>query len=214
MRMVAGGILCAMFASGQALAAELVRNPCHDDLCTWFSVEDRQTVGTALDGALVKSTIRRWRSVHPGGRYDKAAPRGGGESTVSHFFCSVARPTAMYWDQNTGWKAVSYLPINGPSESLEPAVNEYLSVCHGVHVRTALDFRSVAWRYGYKFYQADQREVVLASPDEILTSGPASKATIQAPSTNEDIQAILGPRAWPGKPVKPKSEAPGATVAR
>lgn len=214
MRMVARGLLCAALVSGQASAAELVRNPCHDDLCTWFSVEERQTVSTALDGPLVKATIRRWRSVHPGGRYDKATPRGGGESAVSHFFCSVSRPTAMYWDQNTGWKTVSFLPINGPSESLEPAVNEYLSVCHGVHAQSALDFQNLASRFGYKFYQADQREVVLASPDEMLSNGPKGKAP-QALSTNEDIQTILGPKAWPGRqPVRPKTSAPEATVAR
>jgi hypothetical protein len=154
--------------SSGALSAELMQGRCRMDYCAWFSIENRDIVGSNASGALFKVISKKWTSHHPSGSYDKRRPRMGGDTSTSYYFCSKTKPSAIWKDDVGLWK-VAVLNLASPSGAEENAVIEYFAVCHGVQSGhdTSDTFDALTKRFGYAPVEAaDLRDV--ARPEDVL----------------------------------------------
>jgi hypothetical protein len=68
--LIIAGIGAAMLVAKPhhaAQAAELFIGRCHMEICSWFSIEEKELIGTSSDGALFKVVTKSWESDHPCG---------------------------------------------------------------------------------------------------------------------------------------------------
>jgi len=154
--------------AGSVHSAELMQGRCHMDRCSWFSIENRDIIGSNSNGALFKAEAKGWISHHPGGDYGKPRPRTGGEISTGYYFCSKTKPSVI-WESDAGRWTVAVLNVASPSGAEENAVIRYFAVCHGMQSGqdTTASFRELAEKFSYSpFKPADLREV--SRPDDIL----------------------------------------------
>ena len=155
-------------APANVAAAELFQGRCHMNECSWFSVEERDIVGSTADGALFKTVMKTWVSEHPDGDYEKKRPRRGVGTSVSYFFCSKSRP-AVVWESQPGiWEADFLTPGSplGPSGAAEAATVEYFVVCHGLSPEGG--FAEMGKRFGYPPAESAPEPRKLARPEDLL----------------------------------------------
>ena len=137
------------------------------DVCSWYSVEEKDLVGTNAKGALFKVVIKGWTSQHPNGSYGRKTRRTGGKAVVSYVFCSKSEPSVITGAENR-WSAL----ILAPYVSLGATEGEtrlYFVVCHGV-IADGGDFSPVARRFGYPIKDNDDVPdgVDLVRPEDML----------------------------------------------
>ena len=158
-----------------AQAAELFIGRCHMEICSWFSIEEKELLGTSSDGALFKVVTKWWESEHPGGEYEQRARRTGGEQTVSYFFCSKTRPALIWADDKGEWNASHLAPGSplGPSGAAESATRQYFVVCHAMS--TDDDVIEEAKKFGYPPTEFPPDDRKLTRPEDFIKSPAASK---------------------------------------
>ena len=104
-----GLLLCVVPALARpATAGELFEGRCHMDVCSWYSVEEKDLVGTNAKGALFKVVIKGWTSQHPNGSYGED-PAHRRQSGVSYVFCSKSEPLVITGAENR-WSALVLAP--------------------------------------------------------------------------------------------------------
>jgi hypothetical protein len=151
-----------------ARAAELHRGRCSMDICSWYSVEDKDAVASNAGSSLIKVTLKIWTSKHRGGSYDKKAPRAGGDVISIYFRCSKTKP-AVVESADGKWTA-AFLNLHEPAGYQELAVMEYFVVCHGFDVDASRSrFDAAARRFGYRKTSDTPDAIELNKPEEILT---------------------------------------------
>jgi hypothetical protein len=117
-----------------ALIGKVVRGRCNQETCPWFSIESMEPAGQSSKGQLFKMTTKWWESYHPGGNYDRPAPRKGGEVATSFVFCSKTMPAFIDKDDRApGWSATTLAPGNTDAifGATETALALYWAACHG-----------------------------------------------------------------------------------
>ena len=137
------------------------------DLCTWYSVESKDTVGSNAGATLFKVTLKMWSSKHRGAAYNKKAPRVPGDDVSLYFLCSKTRP-AVVEAQDGKWSA-AFLNLHDPPGFMEMAVMEYFVVCHGFDVEhPSTRFDVAARKFGYRKTSNTPDTIELSKPEEIL----------------------------------------------
>jgi len=163
--LAAGAALTA--STFAATAAELHRGRCHMDMCTWYSVEEKEPAGSNAQATLFKVTLKIWTSRHRGGNYDKKASRTGGEASTFYFNCSKAKP-AIIESQDGKWMA-AFLNLAEPAGFQELAVMEYFVVCHAFDVdKPSTRFGVAARKFGYRKIADAPDSIALSKPEDIL----------------------------------------------
>lgn len=150
-RELAALLACLTLMPATTRAAELIPGRCHMGSCSWFSLEEKDLVGTAKAGALFKIVLKGWQSHHPDGNYGRRAPRQGGQARTSYVFCSKTKPALINRDVQGRW-AAEYLPINaafGPPGVQETATTIYFAACHAIGAGNQEDMTDLARRFGY-----------------------------------------------------------------
>jgi hypothetical protein len=84
------------------LLKKLVRARCHMDVCGWFSIETATPVGASPKGQLYVLASRSWESEHKGGKYDRPAPRTGGNVGIDFVFARSKSPLGSTMTTNIG----------------------------------------------------------------------------------------------------------------
>lgn len=155
-----GALILLGFIKGVApvQAAEVIPGRCHMDMCSWFSIEEKDLVGTDRNGALFRVVTKFWQSQHPGGSYDRRTPRRGGGTATSCALCSKTHPALLEAGTPGRW-AVNELDL-GPESVLpgaaETATAVYFAVCHAVAVtNTGEELTRLARRFRYPAPSAD-----------------------------------------------------------
>lgn len=157
----------AALASGAARAGELHRGSCRMDLCTWYSVESKDSVASKAGATLFKVTLKMSTSKHRGAAYDKKAPRVAGDDVSLYFACSKTKP-AVVESADGKWTA-AFLNLHNPPGFQELAVMEYFVACHGLDPdKTKASFDAVARKFGYRKMSDTPDAVELNKPEEIL----------------------------------------------
>ena len=156
-------------SNSPANGGEVVQGRCHMDVCSWFRVEDRDTVQTNELGSLVRITLVTGESSHPNASYDLKTPIEWGPAASAYVFCSKAQP-AVIFDNDGKWEAATLSP--GHSEGVfgynEFAYAEYLFVCHGLTNADPAD-ASVAARFGYPAFLSEKiAQFELQRPEDIM----------------------------------------------
>jgi uncharacterized protein len=156
--------------SRSAKSGEAVQGGCHMDICSWFRVEDRDTVQTNQLGSLVRIAIAIGESRHPNANYSLKTPIEWGQATTAYVFCSKAQP-AIIFENDGKWEAATLSP--GHSEGVfgynELAYAEYLFVCHGLTTADPAD-ASIAARFGYPAFLSEKiDQFELQRPEDIMT---------------------------------------------
>jgi hypothetical protein len=148
-----------------AAAAELHRGRCHMDICTWYSVEDKEPAGSNAQASLFKVTLKMWTSKHRGGAYDKKAPLTSGETLTLHYKCSKTKPAAI--ESADGKWTAAFLNLANPAGFEELAVMEYFVVCHGFDLdKTRFD--AAARKFAYRKVSDTPNSIELDKPEDIL----------------------------------------------
>jgi hypothetical protein len=161
-------ILASAASLDAATAAELLRGRCHMDVCSWFSIEQRDLVASSPAGALFKMSVRTWTSTHPNGTYDKRTRRVGGEAGDEYVFCSKSRPAVVDPGDKPGtWIAAVLVPIGQPAGAAEAATARYFAACHGVALNSEADLDRYAQAFGYKA-DGEGEQLDLKRPEDIL----------------------------------------------
>lgn len=144
-----GALLTAVALSpATTRAGELLEGRCHMDECTWFSVEERDTVTGIPDGALVRTVMKGWSSTHPGGNYERRTRRTGGSEVVTYFLCSKRTPAVVWRGDKPGKWEVNFLSdLASPPGAAESVTNQYFAVCHGVKPNGA--WESLTRKFNY-----------------------------------------------------------------
>ena len=154
-------------ASSAARAEDLHRGSCRMDVCTWYSVEAKDTAASNAGATLFKVALKTWTSKHRGGAYDKKAPRVAGEEISLYFACSKTKP-AVVESADGKWTA-AFLNLHDPPGFQELAVMEYFVVCHGFDPdKTKASFGAVARKFGYRKVSDTPDALELSKPEEIL----------------------------------------------
>jgi hypothetical protein len=150
-----------------ASAAEMHRGRCSMNICSWYSIEDKNVAASSPGSTLYKVTLKTWTSKHRGGAYDKKAPRVGGDDVSIYFKCSKTKP-AVVESADGKWTA-AFLNLYSPAGFQELAVMEYFVVCHEFDVeRPATRFDVAARRFGYRKISDTPDTIELDKPEEIL----------------------------------------------
>jgi hypothetical protein len=152
-------------------AGELFQGRCHMDTCSWFSIEERDFVGTSPHGVLYKVLSRDWESLHPNGSYDKRTPRRGGGESTNYVLCSKTKAAVMFPSKDQPKSEIVRL-APGNLEALAGATTYanvyYFAVCHGVYASGEKDME----RFGKKFGYAINAEVGFSeeygTPNDLL----------------------------------------------
>ena len=170
-RKLAALLACLSLTPATSNAAELIPGRCHMGACNWFSVEEKDLVGTTKSGALFKVVLKGWQSLHPDGDYVRKTPRQGGQARTSYVFCSKSKPALIDRDGQGRW-AAEYLPINaafGPPGVLETAATIYFAVCHAIGAGNRESTTDLARRFGYPIQEDEgPEEKPITQPDDIL----------------------------------------------
>lgn len=159
-----------ILAPAAASAGELIRSRCYMDTCSWFSVEETALVGTSPKGALFKAVLKGWQSHHPNGRYERKAPRQGGQANTVHVFCSKTMPSVIVSADGGRWQ-VDTLALNtpyGPAGALESVTTTYYAVCHATAASDPEAFIRLGQHFGYPALDEAPDSPVLARPEDIL----------------------------------------------
>ncbi len=127
-------ILAALLTQAPASAAEVIPGRCHMDVCAWFSVEEKDLVGTDRHGALFRVVTKAWQSTHPDGAYNRRSPRRGGGAATSYVLCSKQRPALLDAAPGGRWSVteLDLGPDSEPPGALETSTSLYFAVCHAV----------------------------------------------------------------------------------
>lgn len=163
------GVL-ALLSPLTAHAGELLRGRCHMGSCGWFSLEEKELVGSGPDGALFKATFKGWQSQHPDGNYDRKVSRKGGKPMVSYYFCSGTRPAVIVQVPGGGWQ-VDTLALNspdGPPGVLEDTTATYYAVCHAVAADGPDAFARLGRHFGYPAMDEPPDAPTITKPADIL----------------------------------------------
>lgn len=157
----------AALVSDAASAEELHRGSCRMDLCTWYSVEAKDTVASNAGATLFKVALKMWTSKHRDGAYNKKAPRVAGDVVSLYFACSKTKP-AIVESEDGKWTA-AFLNLHSPPGFQELAVMEYFVVCHGFDVEhPSTRFDVAARKFGYRKISDTPDAIELSRPEEIL----------------------------------------------
>jgi hypothetical protein len=160
-------IAVALMLAAPSFAADLHRGHCHMDICTWYSVEQKEPAGSNAHATLFKVTLKTWTSTHKGGNYQKKAPLTGEETNTFYYNCSKAKP-AIIESQGGKWTA-SFLDLANPAGFAELAVMEYFVVCHGFDVdKPNTRFDVAAHKFGYRKVSDTPDSIELNKPEDIL----------------------------------------------
>jgi hypothetical protein len=159
----------------EPLLRTLARARCHMDICGWFRIDAATPIAGSAKGLLFALAVRRWSSQHPHGRYERPAPRTGGDTRISFVFCSREAPAWIDYDvEQKAWLAVPLQPGNsrvmaGVEESIYAM---YWAACHRMAVRdVATEGDRLGRRLGYRFSgdEGPKGRRMLASPTDVLT---------------------------------------------
>ena len=133
-----GALILLGFIKGVApiQAAEVTPGRCHMDMCSWFSIEEKDLVGTDRDGALFRVVTKSWQSQHPGGSYDRRTPRRGVGTATSYALCSKTHPALLDAGSAGRWvvNELDLGPESVPPGAARTATAVYFAVCHAVAV--------------------------------------------------------------------------------
>lgn len=157
--------------AGPALAGELFQGRCHMDTCSWFSIEERDFVGTSPHGVLYKVRSRDWESLHPNGSYDKRTPRRGGGESTNYVFCSKSKAAVMFPSKDQPkFEIVRLAP--GNIEALAGAATYanvyYFAVCHGVNASGEKDMERFGKKFGYAINAEATESQDTGRPEDLL----------------------------------------------
>lgn len=149
-------------------AAELHRAGCHMDVCSWYSIKDKETVASNAASTLVKVTLKTWTSSHRNAAYDKKAPRVAGDTLSTYYVCSKTRPAVL--EAADGKWTAAFLDLYNPPGFAESAVTQYFVVCHGFDTEASnTRFDVAARKFGYRRISRTPDNIALDQPEEILT---------------------------------------------
>jgi hypothetical protein len=149
-------------------AAELHRAGCHMDVCSWYSIEDKDTVASNAGSTLVRVTLKTWTSKHRNAAYDRKAPRVAGDTLSTYYLCSKAKPAVL--DIAEGKWTAAFLDLYNPPGFAESAVTQYFVICHGFDTEASnTSFDVAARKFGYRRISKTPENITLDKPEEILT---------------------------------------------
>lgn len=171
MRAVIGTIAVFWFVVvrvGPVWSSQLFEGRCHMDYCSWFSVEEKDLIGTSPKGALFRTVTKAWSSYHPNGSYNRKTRRTGGQEIVGYVFCSKTEPALIYRKGTGAWSAIMLTPYN-PYGAIMTSLNVYFVLCHGIY-RVGADYDTDARRFGYPITNSDDTpdDAELARPEDFL----------------------------------------------
>lgn len=159
-----------------ALIGKVVRGRCHMDTCSWFSIESMEPAGQSGRGQLFKMTLKWWESYHPGGSYDRRAPRQGEESATSFIFCSKTVPALIDKDdRGSGWSATMLAPGNSDAifGATETALTLYWAACHGKAVEDVYKGgERLGKEFGYQVKWPVDSDGIVEPPDNKALQQP------------------------------------------
>jgi hypothetical protein len=148
-------------------AAALHRAGCRMDVCSWYSVEEKNAVGSNAGSTLFKVTLKTWTSQHRNAAYDKKAPRVAGDTLSAYYVCSKARP-ALLEAADGKWTA-EFLDLYNPPGFAESAVTQYFVICHDFDTEASnTGFDVAARKFGYRRLSKAPDNITLDKPEEIL----------------------------------------------
>ena len=151
-----------------ASAAELHRAGCRMNVCSWYSIEDKDTVASNAASTLVKVTLKTWTSQHRNAAYDKKAPRVAGDTLSTYYVCSKTRPAVL--EAADGKWTAAFLDLHNPPGFAQTAVAQYFVVCHGFDTEVPnTSFDVAARKFGYRRMSKTPENITLDRPEEILT---------------------------------------------
>jgi hypothetical protein len=157
-------------AGSSANGSKVVQGRCHMDICSWFRVDDRDTVQTNPLGSLVRITLETGESSHPNASYNLKTPIEWSQAATAYVFCSKAQP-AVIFDNDGKWEAATLSPghLEGVFGYNEFAYAEYLFVCHGLAGVDPAD-ASIAARFGYPAFLSEKiKQFELQRPEDVMT---------------------------------------------
>ena len=173
-RVSVAAFILAISAALPASAAELHLGRCHMDYCSWFSIEETDLVASNASGALFKVVTRGWSSHHPGGSYERRAPRKGGQMSTQFIFCSKTTPALLFPNEGR-WLAHILAP--GSGESVfgynESSHKQYFAVCHRVSIGDVYsEMPGLAQRFGYPRTTRQSDQIELNDVRDIMNRQP------------------------------------------
>jgi hypothetical protein len=152
-------------------AGELHRGRCHMEQCSWFSIEEKDLVGTSVHGALFKVRSRDWQSSHPNGSYDRQSRRSGGDESTNYVLCSKRKPAVIFPNSNEATSELIRLApgnLDAIAGATEYVNMYYFAVCHGLIPKNEQDIERLGKRFGYSI-SADVAEIQeTGRPDDLL----------------------------------------------
>jgi hypothetical protein len=163
--MVLGGTV------GMGHAGELYQGRCHMDTCSWFSIEERDLVGTSPYGVLFKVASRDWESIHPNGSYGKRTTRRGGGASTNYVFCSKTKAAVMFPSENQPKSEIVRLAPGNPdavSGATIYANMYYFAVCHGVDANGEGGFERFGKKFGYAISAGAVESEEIGQPGDLL----------------------------------------------
>lgn len=152
-------------------AGELFMGRCHMNQCSWFSIEERDIIGTSVHGALFRVRSRDWQSAHPNGAYEKRTPRTGGEESTNYVFCSKRKPAVMFPNgRDVKSQIIRLAPGNLDAifGATEYANMYYFAVCHGITPKDENDIPRLGKRFGYSLGADVVESEETGTPDDLL----------------------------------------------